>query len=282
MNGLIAYFDILGYQNFLKNNSAEASVSDVLDILNNLPNMIKEFSQKQITQISQFEGVEDNVKELFSSFHNTLDHLVFSDTIVLTLQLPYKNSKLLMDPRSFMIGISYMAVCAAYLFERMHFNGLPVRGVIHEGEYFKKEYCLAGLGIVEAYQSCESINLSGLVCSKSLSKKVLDIYKNKNGNAINNNSGVMFLFTHQTPHKDGSEVSLVHINWLEAVVFDDENMQRYMECRKDVDNYVWQSFWAHQKDCPSSVDLKVQNTIKLIRKMIYNIDNSEKMKSLKV
>ncbi len=50
--------------------------------------------------------------------------------------------------------------------------GLPVRGVLHEGEFLIKEHCLAGSGIVESYQLCEKLNFSGLVCTSALEEKI--------------------------------------------------------------------------------------------------------------
>ena len=44
------------------------------------------------------------------------------------------------------------------------------------------------------------------------------------------------------------------------------------KCRQDVEKFVLESLWAHQKDCPITVDSKIRNTVKVIRKMLHNID----------
>ena len=42
MNGLIAFFDILGYQSFLENNSAEQSALKVFDFITESPSKVKD------------------------------------------------------------------------------------------------------------------------------------------------------------------------------------------------------------------------------------------------
>jgi hypothetical protein len=41
MNGLIAFFDILGYQSFLENNSATESAEKVLKLITDIPQKAK-------------------------------------------------------------------------------------------------------------------------------------------------------------------------------------------------------------------------------------------------
>jgi len=130
-----------------------------------------------------------------------------------------------------------------------------MRGVIHEGDFISKEMCFAGKGIVEAYQLCESLNMSGLVFSEQLSK---DIDKDNSDSEESH-------FTYLTPMKNGGEIKLLNINWLEYL--DDNEISL---CKNDIENYVLKSFWGHQKDCSNAVDIKVRNTVKVMRKMLLN------------
>lgn len=254
MQGLIGYFDILGYQNFLENNSADKSINRVFEIITKIPTEIKNLS-------NDIAGKSNNTVE--NSYHHALKHYVFSDTIVFTLEYPENPDEEWLNG-----ALIHMTGCCARLFGEMHLNGLPVQGIIHEGKFFAINgdhvMSLAGEAIVEAYQLAKKINLSSLVYSESLSKKVM-----LKKSSINNDTVPQF--TYRTPRKDETDTKMANINWIYFL-----NNAEISECRKDIENFVLKSFWAHQKDCPSSVDIKTQNTIKVIRKMILNIDDKNK------
>ena len=240
MNGLIGFFDILGYQNFLNNNSAIDSALEVLDIITGIPVEVKAFMTSQA-------DTEDE-KEV----SDALKHLVFSDTIVLTLAYPDEADEAWKSNAH-----TFMSISSVILAAEMFKKGLPIRGVIHEGDFITKETCLAGKGIVEAYKLCESLDFSGVIFSEKLVTK---------RNLKHDNNGI-YLFTYLTPRSDGSESKLLNGNWIN---FLGEN--HVSQCRKDVEKFVLESFWAHQKDCSINVDSKVRNTVKIIRKMLHNID----------
>lgn len=151
MKGLIGYFDILGYQNFLKNNSAEESINDVFEIITNMPHIVKEFSLKTINEAINSSEISDEDKKLLAGVGDKINHLVFSDTIVFSLPLSYEDSNGAKYAWDSLIILIFFSACMSVLTERMHVKGLPIRGVIHEGEFFTKDYCLAGNGIIEAY-----------------------------------------------------------------------------------------------------------------------------------
>ncbi len=276
MKGLIGFFDILGYQNFLKNNSAEQSINKVFDIITSMPKIISDYSENWSKSIENHEIFSKFSKKYANEFSLTRKHLVFSDTIVFTLPLPSFHF-----PRYnfeiFMLGMFHMKMCSSLLINEMHNHGLPIRGVLHEGDFFLKDSCLAGSGIVEAYQLCELLNFSGLVCSKTLSDTFIQRC-NSETTLINNNGDSLFAFSYPAPLKNGGDLNLVHVNWMEVILGIKENIHYFDNCRDDVENYVLKSFWDHQKECPSSVDLKVHNTAKLIRKMLLNIDLKENLK----
>lgn len=290
MKGLIGYFDILGYQNLLKNNSAEESINEVFDIITEMPDRIKELSEKLIKDIQQakenneseadekIKKMDNADEKLMIEFHHNLDHMVFSDTIVFFLPLSNKNQNDQEIAWELMFALFYLSACFSFLVERMHKKGLPVLGVIHEGEFFTRKQCLAGAGIIEAYRLSKSINFSGIVCSEDLSEKVLKLI-NKSEKLINNDSNIFWLFMYQAPKKDGTEIKLIHINWIYGIQSLNEHEKQLIECRQDIEGYVLKSFWAHQKDCPSSADIVVHNTVKLIRKMIYNYDINKAKKA---
>ncbi len=246
MKGLVGFFDILGYQSFLENNSASESALSVLDIINDTPKQAKANIEKATKADPDFEGVS-----------KALTHLVFSDTIVFTLAYPENASA-----DWVYLARIYLSVCSSWLTSAMFENGLPIRGVLHEGEFIIKEHCLAGKAIVEAYQLCSLLDFSGVVLSKSLGKSFIASQK---AGAIGNDS--LPLFNYLAPLKDGSEMKLVHANWLSYLTVREG-------FKKDAEGYVLSAFWAHQKDCPKSVDQKVHNTVKVMRKMLQNYELS--------
>lgn len=240
MKGLIGFFDILGYQNFLENNSATDSALEVLDIITGIPVEVRNFTASVV------ESKRPEDKE----YCDALTHLVFSDTIVFTLVYPDNVG----DDWKFNAQ-SFMSVSSSVLAAEMFKKGLPIRGVIHEGDFLVKETCLAGKGIVEAYQLCESLDFSGVVYTPSL----------RDGMELKSNNDGRFTFTYLAPQKGGGEVKLLHANWL--LFLGNEGLA---QCSEDVEKYVLESFWAHQKDCSNKVDSKVRNTVKVIRKMLHN------------
>lgn len=256
MKGLIGFFDILGYQNFLENNSATESALEVLGIITGMPMEVKEF----------MESVTSTTRPEDKDLQAALTHLVFSDTIVFTLSYPEN-----IEDEWINRAQTFMAVCSSVLAAEMFKKGLPIRGVIHEGDFITKDMCLAGKGIVEAYQLCESLNFSGVVYSQHLGNKLP---------AMRVNSGTTndgkWNFTYLTPIKGGSEIKLVNANWLNFI-----GSEGVSQLQNDIEKCVLESFWAHQKDCSNAVDSKVRNTVKVIRKMLQNIRlNDSKLTSV--
>lgn len=244
MKGLIGFFDILGYQNFLKNNSATDSALEVLRIINGIPGQVVKIPVKNAKEFTE--------DIFFSQFEKSFKHFVFSDTIIFTLNYPEEdNTDWINRARDTMSDYS------SILFAKMFKNGLPMRGVIHEGDFIFEEMCFAGKAIVEAYQLCESLNMSGLVFSEQLGEN-MDEQKNK-GSRFDHET----YFTYLTPVKNGGEKKLLNINWLEYLDDGETSL-----CKNDIENYVLKSFWGHKKDCSISVDIKVRNTVKVMRKML--------------
>lgn len=247
MRGLIGFFDILGYQNFLENNSATDSALEVLNIITNVPVQVRSISNTNANEFAQEEV-------FFSQFDANFKHLVFSDTIIFTLNYP-EGANIDWIGRARRTMSDYSSI----LFAKMFKNGLPMRGAIHEGDFIVKDMCFAGKGIVEAYQLCQSLNMSGLVFSKQLGEDI----DNANSSSKDNCFSHETYFTYLTPIKNGEEIKLLNVNWLEYLDEDEASL-----CRCDIESYVLRSFWGHQKDCSSAVDIKVHNTQKVIRKML--------------
>jgi len=245
MRGIISFCDILGYQSFLANNSATESALKVLDIITSAPKSVKSRFDETWSSLVYTNEITD-----------ALQHLVFSDTIV--LMIPYPKE---VDDEWRNKAFAYITAFTAYLKCKMFTDGLPLRCVIHEGDFITRETCLAGMAIIDAYRLAESLDLSALVLSPTLSQRLIKEKK------IDTLGGTFIEYL--TPMKNLTETKLIHYNWLRNM-----NSLDIVDCSKDVDTFVLKSFWAHQKDCSNAVDNKVKATIKIIRKML--IINNDK------
>lgn len=247
--GLIAFFDILGYQNLLNNNpEINTSILEILDIIENLPEEAKKIltdSSKKAESTYNSQVTNTVFPEIRKTI-NEIKHLVFSDTILLTLQYDETDDELAIRMKH-MAMLAISATVAAQMFAK----GLPVCGVLHKGEFFVKNNCFAGKAIVDAYQLCNELNLSGVVCSHKFSEHLEKLSTKSKAPECK------LAFKYLTPMKNDREEKLYNINWL----INTRNLV-------DIESIVLNAFWSHNKDCSIAVDKKIQNTEKLIRKML--------------
>lgn len=257
MNGLIAFFDILGYQSFLENNnSATATAEKVLKIITDTPEQVRTSVLKSIlSRIGGLPGIP--IKEVESS----LNHLVFSDTIVLSIEYPENASADWIKT-----ALNYFVAVSAELYLEMFKEGLPMRGAIVEGNFLVRQHCFAGQAIVDAYKLCASLDFSGIVIHPKMNTRLQEIYA---GWPIN-----LFFVDYLSPMNNSSEAKLLHINWPDSM-----SKEELLALRQDVESFVFRSFWSHNKDISRSANSKAENTIKLIRRFsirLEEIDNKFK------
>ena len=247
MNGLISFCDILGYKSLLENNSAIESAEQVLQIITDTPRIVPLIVNQQWAS-----EAGPAVSEVMTAFK----HIVFSDTIVLSISYP-KNPP---DEEWRRAAIAYMTHCTGHLKARMFLSGLPMRCVIHEGEFLIRETCIAGKAIVEAHVLADSLDLSALVFSQTLGAAIV---------AMQSNQPPLFtefetnFIPYLTPMTNGTECKLLQYNWVAGLM---DPARR--ECLHDIESFVLKSFWSHKKDCPISVDKKVNATSKLLRRCL--------------
>lgn len=243
MKGFIVFFDILGYQRFLENNEAEPAVQQVLTILNG----VAEISRKYLVSLEKEAGIKINGE---SEFHS-INHLVFSDTIVLTM--PIQDG---IDEKTKHLKLAYICTYASYLFGKMFIYGLPLRGIIHEGTYFVDKACLAGKGIVEAYKAHNALDLSCLAYSEKLTESfdVLQKSKYKLTNADK------YLIKYPVPLHDNIEKELYLCNWIIPLP---EKERSFFT--GNIDDLVINRFSAFSK---GQDDIKAKNTTKSIQRIL--------------
>lgn len=252
MAGIIAFFDILGYQSFLENNSAPESALSTLKIITDLPEQV----EKEV--VEQWMKNESGRGKVAEEIAKACKHLIFSDTIVLSIEYP-DNA----DENWKLTALAYLSIFSARLYLNMFFSGLPMRGVIGEGDFVFVETCLAGRAVVDTYKLCQSMDVAGVIFQDSL---LISLSK-----AVKENERDRFFVPHMTSFNRGSdEKHFVHLNWLGF--FDPRNQ---LEIRADIEMFVLRAFLGHKKDCRLEVDSKIHNTNKLIRRLFIAIDDHE-------
>jgi len=261
--GIIGLYDILGYKDFLDNNSFDTAVKDIDNVLKTISN-----SDKYIT---------NKIFDIFMRSHNANEIIVkkllrqmrwfiFSDTII-------QVSTFKKDERP---GSKYnkwlIFLIASLVLNRYMFNsGLPLRGAITTGNFLFRKLCFAGKPIIEAYELANSLDLSACV--------ITDEAYNESATLINSSKyeKVKKLFNaliikYQIPKNDKSsntdnqnQKSLFTLNLLVPKAL------KLSIIKKDVDLYkcVLNKFKMHNKRVTEKEVLrKVENTKKLFECLI--------------
>ncbi|MBW7957380.1 MAG: hypothetical protein H3C68_05750 [Deltaproteobacteria bacterium] len=157
--GIIGYFDVLGYESFLENNSSEDGIKNVLKTISTIDeNTIEDF-------ISAFKSVSifSDLKRIFVEEFETR---IFSDTIIVFARYKENEENELKLLRWFLF-----IIFGEMLYSKMFEFGLPVRGAIGFGKYSSVEYCFAGRPIIETYKQARELDLSACVFIESAEKE---------------------------------------------------------------------------------------------------------------
>lgn len=241
-NGVIGYFDILGYQNLLTNNEPEDVAEKVLSRITSLNGTVTD----ELTAMFPKLVAGKYFDPILSATH----WLVFSDTILLTNAFPDQEK----DFTRFLRWYSILVMCSrvqSYMFK----NGLPVRGVLHFGKFMVKDPCFAGRPIIEAYQLANTLELAATVMTDVAAKKLDEA---RALTVAKNNAGAYFdylLKKYLVPLKDGKDQHFLTVDYFDSAEL----------AGKDIRQAVFNSFWQHRKDIPGSVQAKVVNTEQHLR-----------------
>jgi len=231
-HSLVAYFDILGYQSFLKNNSALETAEKVFQLVKSSP-------KEAIKHWSNPDSLKDD--QDWKIVIDSIQSLVFSDTIVVSCPIAESG------PTELQIAL--LAGVAKNISFSMFTNGLPLRGVITMGSFIFEDTCIAGRAVVDAHSLSQTLDVAGVAFSPILSKYMdehpLEISK---GKSLWNLLHPYYLF----PLKNQSELKVRVVTW------NDLNKEA------DSTKQVREAFWKWEKDIPISADNKVHNTAKML------------------
>ena len=233
--GLVGFLDILGYQNFIDNNSVEKAV----DILSNVFKGLKE------AVVNDYRSTWAGPAAANKRFEDVIIQTL-SDTIIFHLATPEQDI-LISD---WMTLLQTVRVTQRRLFD----NGFPSRGTVASGKFFFGDGFLVGKPFMDAYRLTQSLEFAGVVLTSQTLIRLKADLKKRQKSIQDFVGGVEFL----APLKDGREVKMLCLCPL-------RRREIGTEVCRDIAGMVHRAFWQHQKDVPASVDMKINNTIKFWR-----------------
>lgn len=234
--GLVAFFDVLGYQDFVLHSDIQKSAEVIEKVVLPMPSIALHLIVERLKLA--------NSEELKRCLGKPV---IISDSIVWDFSF---------DP-SLRGGveiqwITFLTACS--LFQQLMFKQwLPVRGAISYGEYYISGSCFAGKPVIEAYALCSKINLVG--CGMTL-RAEKELPRGKVG-GIDAFAGL--LTDYLTPLNGLPAQYMKLLNWGFPGGFLLEPLG------DDIRDKIVESFLGHGKQIPIETYAKVNNTEAFLR-----------------
>jgi hypothetical protein len=225
-DGLVAFFDILGYKNLLLANSVEASLN-IIDT----------------AMLRALDGTEDGFKSIIGDKPFDLETFVISDSILVALPAAGASNQVARSR-----GTLFFIIFCAQLMTDLLQKGLPPRGAIASGVYAvrseKNRVAFVGQPILDAHALAGSLELAGCAIVPSFESKALF------------GADLHFMQVYKTPIKNQAscELRLLRYSFMD---FDKE----HSTSRQKIVGY----FEAHKKRLDSSSLRKLNNTIQFLK-----------------
>ena len=167
--GIIGYFDILGYANFMENNDVNTVAAKVVETLTNLKEQVPETIYNHFKSM----GIDDETLNMIKGHAKRINWLIFSDTILLTSNYSVDEEKKLEEKQLVKLMQWAVFICTSSSLMRHMFEfGLPMRGVITRGKFIMKESCYAGKPLIDAYNLTNILDLSICVITKNAYEEI--------------------------------------------------------------------------------------------------------------
>lgn len=235
--GLVAFLDILGYQDIINNNLIEEAAKIVSDILLNIPTDTK----KKIIEV--FKDVDPDTKGLMTKMLDKIDHRVISDSILLVFEMPEVEKEL--KESFWLVFIVYVGELLRHSFDK----GLPLRGAIDYGDFFLEANSFAGRPIINCYRLGSDMEISGCVLTSNCAMALKELIPDFASSDVLQNALLLYL----VPLKEGKEERLWTVAWLDE------------KPKKDFRHQVIKAFQGHNKDITRDVYSKIDNTEVMLR-----------------
>jgi hypothetical protein len=253
MKGFIGFFDILGYSSFLESDTTIGTAEEVLRIITSsgkradyLNDMVLDLLPNGSHEIYK-NG--PTITTMLKAHKSESSWTIWSDSIVLTVPFEPASEITIQGLMKQMGGLFHAASTAGMLAEQMYLAGLPVRGVLHFGEYYKKDSCLAGKALIEAYRLCNKIDLAATVITPA-AMTFCRVDLNEHGSFDLSRS---FAQNYAVPLNDGQQEIMPVITCVDW----------RLTSKPTLHEAVYNSFASHGKAMTGNAPRKADNTIKL-------------------
>lgn len=183
---LVGCFDIYAYSDFIKKRSMEECISTVQRL---------------------FKEIDRDANSFYKKIK--VNHWIFSDTVIVT---PDLNSHIL-DRNSIDF---FLLVCAGFMYRGIQ-NGLPLRGAIGGGYFYKDAEILLSSALVDAHKFEKAQNWFGTVITPS-ALIIIQKYASEFGNAGNTPNAYQFIKKGDIPWKE-DKIKELSINNLERFYY---------------------------------------------------------------
>lgn len=148
--GVVAFFDILGYKQFLRHNPCDDASAFVV-------RTIAEAKTAVLSNILSTVADEKDA-DILIQHAKSITWVIFSDTIMLLCPFEQSISPVNAVRRWHAVIISAQ-ILSKYMFE----EGLPLQGCIAYGEFIHEQNCFAGRTVLDAYEIAGKIPFAGSV-----------------------------------------------------------------------------------------------------------------------
>jgi len=249
--GIIAFFDILGYQSFLKNNPDDGAQQVVSKLVS-----LREALTEEMRDVFSHHQDGPKLEELLG----LVKWLIFSDTIMLYSEFDEGDSHGQRSNRWIVMNFASLL-----LWRRMFQFGLPLRGVIHTGGFLVEEACFAGEAIVDAYNLTQDIDLAVAAYSPAAFSALIE-QANTPPDPFLWSWIPTQLFEFLLPRKTTTPKRMHVINPLTLLLDDSTRFQT-----ESIRQLVMESFLGHNKDIPASARSKVDHTEDYLRASVFAI-----------
>lgn len=248
--GIVAYFDVLGYQSFLENNDIEVCREAIEEIFVKIPERVG-------TNFDYSLAPADEVLQCIDKYFKSHPITTFiSDTIIFFFDFD------LIEEDKIPILLHQILYYLLFFVRISLEEGFPMRGYVDYGQFYYNndgnKNIIAGKTIVNCYQGANNLNFSGLILSECMYK----YYEEFKSNEV-----IKKIFDQKAIHKylvdtKNGECSKYVGNFL----FSDNNAM----IEADLVQYIFKNFHKHNKEINNEVMEKIKNTEKIMRHFIFN------------
>ena len=254
-SGIVGFFDILGYKNFIDKNDISEPIIQVLKKINSAGEDVISYL-KDLTEL--FEK-----RELFrEDIVNRIKWQNLSDSIIMYIFFEKD------DMLSRHLDMLYFSVICSSLMRHMLDFGLPLRGAIDVGKFYFEKNCFAGKPIGNAYSIAQDLDLTACVFCEEAVKFINEKVEQDKPPKY---PLPLITIEYPIPFKSKAEHRAKEQLTLNYIALTSE---KYPPISGDIKQYILDSFWSHNKTINPQVESKIHNTEQYFRFIKYKFPDS--------